>query len=215
MQKLLLVCLLAMLSIAGYAEEAKKVAILEVVDKEGKLAYSQKLMLRSNLARAITNTEGFEAFDRSDIDEIFKEHNFQRTGNVSAKQIKKLGEMTGAAYILVLEGAVAEDNKIFVTAKILNVETTKVDRTDNALIGNCHRTTPLDLLLEERNNRTIGSEHITETSGDELRIVCGMFTLFPILHGFQLQFAVKTLYIDFAYTLAATHYIRRVNGFVS
>lgn len=135
MKKLLLVCLLAMLGIAGYAEEAKKVAILEVVDKEGKLAYSQKLMLRSNLARAITNTEGFEAFDRSDIDEIFKEHNFQRTGNVSAKQIKKLGEMTGAAYILVLEGAVAEDNKIFVTAKILNVETTKVDRTDNALIG--------------------------------------------------------------------------------
>ena len=73
MKKILLVCLLAMLSIAGYAEEAKKVAILEVVDKEGKLAYSQKLMLRSNLARAITNTDGFEAFDRSDIDEIFKE----------------------------------------------------------------------------------------------------------------------------------------------
>ena len=118
----------------GYAQ-TQKVAILEVVDKEGKLSYSQKLMLRSNLARAITNTDGYEAFDRSDIDEIFKEHNFQRTGNVSAKQIKKLGEMTGAQYILVLEGAMVEDNKIFVTAKILNVETTKMDRTDNALIG--------------------------------------------------------------------------------
>lgn len=135
MKKFLLLCLLATLSIVGYAQETKKVAILEVVDKEGKLSYSQKLMLRSNLARAITNTEGFDAFDRSDIDEIFKEHSFQRTGNVSAKQIKKLGEMTGAAYILVLEGALAEDNKIFVTAKILNVETTQVDLTDNALIG--------------------------------------------------------------------------------
>lgn len=135
MKKFLLLCLLATLSIIGYAQETQKVAILEVVDKEGKLSYSQKLMLRSNLARAITNTDGYEAFDRSDIDEIFKEHNFQRTGNVSAKQIKKLGEMTGAAYILVLEGAMVEDNKIFVTAKILNVETTKMDRTDNALIG--------------------------------------------------------------------------------
>ena len=134
MKKFLLLCLLATLSIMGYAQ-TQKVAILEVVDKEGKLSYSQKLMLRSNLARAITNTDGYEAFDRSDINEIFKEHNFQRTGNVSAKQIKKLGEMTGAQYILVLEGAMVEENKIFVTAKILNVETTKMDRTDNALIG--------------------------------------------------------------------------------
>ncbi len=136
MKRIFLLCLLATLSIISYAQnEIQKVAILEVVDREDKLTYSQKLMLRSNLARAITNTEGYEAFDRSDIDEIFKEHNFQRTGNVSAQDIKKLGEMTGAAYILVVEGAVAEDNKIFVTAKILNVETTKMDRTDNALIG--------------------------------------------------------------------------------
>lgn len=135
MKKILLLCLLATLSIMGYAQDTKKVAILEVVDKEGKLSYSQKLMLRSNLARAITNTSGYEAYDRSDIDEIFKEHSFQRTGNVSAKQIKKLGEMTGAAYILVLEGALAEADKIFVTAKILNVETTKMESTDNALIG--------------------------------------------------------------------------------
>ena len=135
MKKILLLFLLATMSIIGYAQETKKVAILEVVDKEGKLSYSQKLMLRSNLARAITNTEGYEAFDRSDIDEIFKEHQFQRTGNVSAKQIKKIGEMTGAAYILVLEGAMAEENKMFITAKILNVETTQMERTDNALIG--------------------------------------------------------------------------------
>lgn len=135
MKKLLLLCLLATFCSIGYAQDVKKVAILEVVDKEGKLSYSQKLMLRSNLARAITNTAGYEAYDRSDINEIFKEHSFQRTGNVSAKQIKKLGEMTGANYILVLEGALAEANKIFVTAKILNVESTKMELTDNELIG--------------------------------------------------------------------------------
>lgn len=135
MKKLLLLILLMTLGIASYAEEVKKVAILEVVDKEGSISYSQKLMLRSNLARAITNTEGFEAYDRSDVDEIFKEHSFQRTGNVSAKEIKQLGEMTGASYILVLEAAMAEPTKMFVTAKILNVETTKMEVTDNELIG--------------------------------------------------------------------------------
>ena len=135
MKKFLLLCLLATWSIIGYAQETKKVAILEVVDKEGKLSYDQKLMMRANLARAVTNTKGFEAYDRSDIDEIFKEHSFQRTGNVSAKQIKKLGEMTGAAYILVVEGVLTRDEKIFATAKILNVETTLVDRTDNVTMG--------------------------------------------------------------------------------
>lgn len=130
----LLFAMIAMTALV-YAAEAKKVAILEVVDKEGKLTYSQKLMLRSNLSRAVTNTAGFEAYDRSDIDAIFTEHDFQRTGNVSAKEIKKLGEMTGAAYILVTEGVIAEDDKVFVTAKVLNVETTKVEVTDNALIG--------------------------------------------------------------------------------
>lgn len=135
MKRFLLLIFLVTLGMVTYAQSVKKVAILEVVDKEGKLSYSQKLMLRSNLARAITNTNGYEAYDRSDIDEIFKEHSFQRTGNVSAKQIKKLGEMTGATYILVLEGALAEANKIFVTAKILNVETTKMEITDNELIG--------------------------------------------------------------------------------
>lgn len=158
MKKFLLLCLLATLSIITYAQEIQKVAILEVVDKEGKLSYSQKLMLRSNLARAITNTDGYEAFDRSDVDEIFKEHDFQRTGNVSTSDIKKLGEMTGAAYILVLEGAIAEADKIFVTAKILNVETTKMDRTDNALIG-------MSASAMQRGCRNLASKMFGATAG--------------------------------------------------
>jgi len=158
MKKFLLLCLFATLCIACYAQEVKKVAILEVVDREGKLSYSQKLMLRSNLARAITNTAGYEAYDRSDIDEIFKEHSFQRTGNVSAKQIKKLGEMTGADYILVLEGAVAEANKIFVTAKILNVETTKLELTDNELIG-------VSSAAMQRGCRSLASKMFGSTAG--------------------------------------------------
>ena len=48
-----------------------------------KLEYTEKLMLRSNLARAVTNIEGFEAYNRTDIDAILNEHGFQRSGNVS------------------------------------------------------------------------------------------------------------------------------------
>lgn len=113
----------------------KKVAILETVDKEGNISYAHKLMLRSNLAKAITRTPGYEAYDRTDMDAIMGEHNFQRTGMVSDDQIKLLGEMTGAAYILVAEAVKVDDANMFITAKILNVETARTEMSDNVLMG--------------------------------------------------------------------------------
>lgn len=121
--------------------QVKKIAILETVDKQGEISYAHKLMLRSNLSKAITNTEGFEAYDRTDIDAIVSEQDFQRTGLVSDDQIKQLGEMTGAAYILVAEAVKVDAQNMFITAKILNVETAKTEMTDNLLMS----TTPSDI----------------------------------------------------------------------
>lgn len=93
-----LVCL--MLSAMMVSAETMRVAILEPVDRENKVSYGTKLILRSNLSKAVTNTAGYEAYDRTDMDAIMGEQNFQRTGMVSEEQIKRLGEMTGAKYIL-------------------------------------------------------------------------------------------------------------------
>ncbi len=136
MKRFLLVCGLFTMALAtAFAQEIKKVAILEVVDREGKLSYSQKMVLRSNMARAVTNTSGFEAYDRSDLDAIMSEQDFQRTGMVSDAEIRKLGEMTGVSLILVTEGVVMGNDKLFVSAKILNVETGRVEMMDNITIG--------------------------------------------------------------------------------
>lgn len=129
MKKLLFI-LLSALSLTAFAQ-TKKVAILEVVDREGKLNYGYKMMLRSNLALAITNTVGYEAYDRTDMDAIMSEHDFQRTGLVSEDQIRQLGEMAGVSLILVTEGVLTGTNSVFVSAKILNVETAKVEIVDN------------------------------------------------------------------------------------
>lgn len=115
----------------GQSAQAKKIAILETVDKEGSISYGIKLMLRSSLSYAITNTPGYEGYDRVDLESIVGEQTFQRTGMVSDEQIKKLGEMTGASYILVAEVARVDDTHIFITAKILNVETAKLESTAN------------------------------------------------------------------------------------
>ena len=141
MRKVLSLSCFLFVSFFAFAQEQNiKVAILETVDRGGNVEYAYKLMLRSNLAKAITNTPGYEAYDRTDMDAIMSEHDFQRTGLVSEDQIKRLGEMTGASYVLVAEAAKADD-QMFITAKIINVETAKTEKTDNFLMG----ATPEDI----------------------------------------------------------------------
>lgn len=131
--KFILFCFLLFAGIVS--AQVKRVAILETVDKEGTITYANKLILRSNLSKAITNTPGYEAYDRTDIDAIMSEQDFQRTGMVSNDQIKRLGEMTGANYILVAEAVIADAKTMFITAKLLNVETARTVLTDNLMMG--------------------------------------------------------------------------------
>ena len=126
---------LLLFSTAMFAQEVKRVAILETVDKENKISYANKLILRASLSKAITQTEGYEAYDRTDVDAIMSEQDFQRTGLVSNDQIKRLGEMTGANYILVAEAAVVDANNMFITAKLLDVETARTIMTDNVMMA--------------------------------------------------------------------------------
>lgn len=127
--------LLLLLSAAVASAETMRVAILEPVDRENKVNYGTKLILRSNLAKAVTNTAGYEAYDRTDMDAIMGEQNFQRTGMVSEDQIKRLGEMTGAKFILVAEAAIIDAQNMFITAKVLDVETARTVMTDNLMMG--------------------------------------------------------------------------------
>ena len=131
MKKLLLVLVVFTFvgAVFGQSGTTKRVAILETVDKEGRVSYGVKLMVRSKLCAVITATPGYEGYDRVDVGSILGEHEFQRTGLVSDKDIKRLGEMTGANYILVAEVAYLNNSYIFLSAKILDVETARVEQT--------------------------------------------------------------------------------------
>ena len=112
--------------------QVKRVAILETVDKENQIDYAYELLLRGNLSDAITSISGYEAYDRTDIDAIMSEQSFQRTGLVSSDQIKRLGEMTGASYILVAEMA-KSGQQIIILSKLLDVETARTIMSDHEI----------------------------------------------------------------------------------
>lgn len=132
---LFVICLFVHFVNAQAVQDVKKVAITEVVDREGNISYGIKLMFRSCLSNAVTNTVGYEGYDRVDISSIMDEQEFQRTGLVSDVEIRKLGEMTGASYILVAEMAKVDENNFFITAKILDVETAKLEKTEYVQTG--------------------------------------------------------------------------------
>ncbi|MBR5469918.1 MAG: formylglycine-generating enzyme family protein [Paludibacteraceae bacterium] len=103
-----------------------RVAILETVDKEGNVDYAKELLLRQTLTFAINRTQGYEGYNRVDMKQITGEHNFQRTGMVSDDQIKRVGVMTGAKYILIAEAANYSNTEILVLANLVDIESGKI-----------------------------------------------------------------------------------------
>ncbi|MBO5961187.1 MAG: SUMF1/EgtB/PvdO family nonheme iron enzyme [Paludibacteraceae bacterium] len=126
MKKILVLVLTAFSLMAMGQTDLKRVAILETVDKEGNVDYAKELLLRQTLTFAIQRTSGYEGYNRVDMKQITGEQNFQRTGMVSDEQIKRLGEMTGAKYVLIAEAANYGSTEILVMANLVDVESGQI-----------------------------------------------------------------------------------------
>ncbi len=124
---ILLFLLVSLLVPAVASDEVKKIAILETVDKVGDVTYGVRLAVRSKFSVAITNTPGYEGYNRIDLATVMGEHEFQRTGYVSDAQIKQLGEMSGADYVLIAEVAYMNNAKsdVVISAQLIDIETTQ------------------------------------------------------------------------------------------
>lgn len=120
--KRLILIVFCFLSLAAMAE-SKKIALLEPRVGEGSTDVTgmEKAMIRGELRKAIVNHNGYEAFTRSDIDQMMLEQDFQRTGNVSDGDIHRLGEMTGADYICIAT-ITKSSSEFYIEAYLINIE---------------------------------------------------------------------------------------------
>lgn len=172
LKKLLILAILAIVGcVVSSAQDVKKIAILETVDKEDNVKYGVELTIRAQMTKAITEIDGYEAFDRVSLSQLMGEHNFQRTGYVSDEQIKALGEATGAAYVLILEVAYVDDKTIILTSQIIDIESTKVmqvaigqSATDGVSILKACRALTRQLLLSDSPQSNSGEGNIVTPS---------------------------------------------------
>ena len=130
--KKLLILLLSALSLTAVAQN-KSVAILNPIDRDESVSPMYEMVVRSSFESVASITQGYEAFDRTALDAIMSEHNFQRSGAVNDAEVRQIGQMAGVDYVLVTEVS-AESDYLMVLAKILNVETAKYDRAVDDLM---------------------------------------------------------------------------------
>ena len=89
------------------------------------------------------------------------------------------------------------------------------EETHDALVRDGDRTAAADLLLEERNDGTVGTQHVAKAGGDKLGALRELaVAALGGLHGFQLELAVQALDVDFADTLAASHDVGGIHRLV-
>ncbi len=134
MKKLLLfIFIVTAFSVVATAQN-KKVVVLETLDKEQNIPQTIAMMVRGDLTKVISSIQGYEGYDDVNIAEIIDKQVFDSLGLVE-ETIRLIGESTEANYLLVSEMVKYNETSIFVTAKILNVETGITESSENTLMG--------------------------------------------------------------------------------
>lgn len=122
---ILLVALFALYSTTVSAQfyNRKKVAITEIVDRAGDVSIGTKTKIRATLTDAITNSEGYEGYDK--ISFISLEANFDITGNISSATLSYVQKQQ-MDYILLAEITPVDRESVILTARIINTSTGKI-----------------------------------------------------------------------------------------
>ncbi len=123
--------ILAILCSINAFAQVNKVAILDIIDRNHDLEYNTKLMLRSYVSEAVATTKGYETYELTDLGEIIDLYEFYHTGNLSANDIRKIGQVAGIQQLIILEVSQIKSKQLFVTAKLLNATTAQMEKTAN------------------------------------------------------------------------------------
>ncbi len=120
---------LCLVGVTSGQEVKKKVAVYITGDVQA--AY--KKVIGSKMVSAITQSENYIAVERTAdfLAELSKEQDYQMSGAVSDNQIAKLGQQFGVRYVVVADVSELFD-EIFISARLINVQTGQIDASIEA-----------------------------------------------------------------------------------
>lgn len=133
MKRTLLFLLSVVIAVLPVVAQQKKIAVLPTVCKDGSVSYATCQQVCNGLEVGIVTNRDYESYSRTAIDDIMKEQDFQRSGVVSEDEIRQF-RFAGVDYILSSEVSKTDDGNLFVSCKILNIETARIELTNNCVM---------------------------------------------------------------------------------
>jgi hypothetical protein len=142
MKRILFIALALLCASTAFGQD-KKVAMLEPLVGGGAVTQIEKSIVLAALEAAITETPGYKAFTRTDINQITKELSFQQSGMVDESQRQRIGRMSGASLICISQLTAGENIHIkcslldVETGEIVNVASQLMDKNEKDIYAGC------------------------------------------------------------------------------
>ena len=128
-----LIVLLTLFCCFASADSKLRIAVY-MAGEEPKEVVGVHKVLGGELAKAINRSDRYSAVDRTEaiLNQLTKEHKFQRSGAVSDDQIKALGQQFGAQYLCIVEISALQGNSYYLDMRLVNVVTAELVSTATA-----------------------------------------------------------------------------------
>ncbi|WP_298064783.1 hypothetical protein [uncultured Rikenella sp.] len=128
MKKLLLLCIVMLFSGLAFAQ-TKKVAVYV----EGEIGNDDKSIISSATLARMSGNKEYAPFERNEafVDALTAEQDYQLSGEVPEKEIRKVGERLGVDYVIVVNVVIKRDETCFMSARLINLETGAIVKTVN------------------------------------------------------------------------------------
>jgi hypothetical protein len=99
-------------------------------------------VLGGELAKAISGSGRYTAVDRTSaiLEQLSKEHGYQRSGAVNEKQIKALGRQFGVQYLCIVEISAIKGGSYYLDVRLVDVESAEIMKsaTANSYLRDAH-----------------------------------------------------------------------------
>ncbi len=110
--------------------ETKKVAVYV----EGEIGSDNKSIISSAVLARMSGNKEYAPFERNEafVAALTHEQDYQLSGEVPEKEIRKVGERLGVDYVVAVSVIITNDNNCHMTAKLINLETGAIIKTVNS-----------------------------------------------------------------------------------
>lgn len=143
----LIVLLVACLGFATEAMAApKKVAVYTT----GQISSTDKSIINSAVIGRLSESKDYTAFERNEafMDALNSEQDYQVSGEVPEKEIRKVGERLGVDYVIIVNTEINDNDQCHMAARLIELTSGKIVKSVNLK----RKYTDADVLSNMANN---------------------------------------------------------------